>query len=81
VRAENDVVRFPTKRAEARARFDDFFEEEHERLFKALYFVTGNRHDAEELMQGPKRAPGSPQQRQATEGGRNRLDPGFRPPR
>ena len=22
--------------------FDDFFEEEHERLFKALYFVTGN---------------------------------------
>jgi Sigma-70 region 2 len=27
------------------------FEEEHERLFKALYFVTGNRYDAEELMQ------------------------------
>ena len=44
-------MRFPTERAEARARFDDFFEEEHERLFKALYFVTGNRHDAEELMQ------------------------------
>jgi RNA polymerase sigma-70 factor, ECF subfamily len=36
---------------EAWARFDDFFEGEHERLFKALYFVTGNRHDAEELMQ------------------------------
>jgi RNA polymerase sigma factor (sigma-70 family) len=51
VRAENEVVRFPTERAQVRARFDDFFEEEHERLFKALYFVTGNRHDAEELMQ------------------------------
>lgn len=44
-------MRFPTKRAQVWARFDDFFEEEHERLFKALYFVTGNRHDAEELMQ------------------------------
>lgn len=39
------------ERVEARARFDEFFEDEHERLFKALYFVTGNRHDAEELMQ------------------------------
>jgi RNA polymerase sigma factor (sigma-70 family) len=36
---------------EAWARFDEFFEDEHERLFKALYFVTGNRQDAEELMQ------------------------------
>ena len=51
VRAEGAVVRFPTERVEAWARFDTFFEEEHERLFKALYFVTGNRHDAEELMQ------------------------------
>ena len=51
VRAEGDVVRFPSERVEAWARFDTFFEEEHERLFKALYFVTGNRHDAEELMQ------------------------------
>jgi RNA polymerase sigma factor (sigma-70 family) len=42
---------FPSQRVEAWARFDTFFEEEHERLFKALYFVTGNRHDAEELMQ------------------------------
>ena len=42
---------FPMERVEARARFDEFFEEEHERLFKALYFVTGNRHDAEELTQ------------------------------
>ena len=42
---------FPSERVEAWARFDEFFEDEHERLFKALYFVTGNRHDAEELMQ------------------------------
>ena len=45
------MVAFPSERGEAWARFDDFFEEEHERLYKALYFVTGNRHDAEELMQ------------------------------
>ncbi len=42
---------FPPQSVEAWARFDTFFEDEHERLFKALYFVTGNRHDAEELMQ------------------------------
>jgi RNA polymerase sigma-70 factor (ECF subfamily) len=51
MRAEGEVVRFPSERVEAWARFDTFFLEEHERLFKALYFVTGNRHDAEELMQ------------------------------
>jgi RNA polymerase sigma-70 factor (ECF subfamily) len=51
VRAEGEVVRFPSERVEARARFDTFFEEEHERLFKALFFVTGQRQDAEELMQ------------------------------
>ncbi|HEX6399853.1 MAG TPA: sigma factor, partial [Actinomycetota bacterium] len=44
-------MRFPSERVEAWARFDTFFEEEHERLFKALYFVTGQRQDAEELMQ------------------------------
>ena len=44
-------MRFPSERVEGRALFDDFFEDEHDRLFKALYFVTGNRHDAEELMQ------------------------------
>lgn len=41
----------PTELAETPARFDTFFEEERERLFKALYFVTGNREDAEELTQ------------------------------
>ena len=44
-------MRFPSERVEAGAGFDTFFEAEHEPLFKALYFVTGNRHDAEELMQ------------------------------
>jgi RNA polymerase sigma factor (sigma-70 family) len=31
--------------------FDAFVEEEHDRLFKALYFVTGRREDAEDLAQ------------------------------
>jgi RNA polymerase sigma-70 factor, ECF subfamily len=51
MRAEGEVVRLPTERVEALARFDTFFLEEHDRLFKALYFVTGSRQDAEELMQ------------------------------
>lgn len=33
------------------ASFTDFFLDAHERLYRALYFVTGNPHDAEELMQ------------------------------
>ncbi len=44
-------MRFPTERVGTWARFDEFFEEEREHLFKALYFVTGNREDAEELTQ------------------------------
>jgi RNA polymerase sigma-70 factor (ECF subfamily) len=51
MRAEGDVVRFPTELVEARARFDEFVEDEHERLYKALYFVTGSREDAEDLSQ------------------------------
>jgi RNA polymerase sigma-70 factor (ECF subfamily) len=51
VRAGEEVVRLPSTEVEAWARFDVFFEEEGERLFKALYFVTGNRQDAEELSQ------------------------------
>jgi RNA polymerase sigma factor (sigma-70 family) len=35
----------------AAAGFDAFFADEHERLFRALYFITGDPHDAEELMQ------------------------------
>ena len=46
-----ETVGIPVAGAEASVRFDAFFQEEHERLFKALYFVTGDRRDAEELMQ------------------------------
>jgi DNA-directed RNA polymerase specialized sigma24 family protein len=46
---EGEVVRFPRSASGHGPRFDTFFQEEHERLFEALYFVTGNRHDAEEL--------------------------------
>lgn len=31
--------------------FDEFFNDEHDGLYRALYFVTGNRQDAEDLMQ------------------------------
>jgi len=31
--------------------FEDFFLEEHERLLRALYVLTADRHEAEELMQ------------------------------
>jgi RNA polymerase sigma-70 factor (ECF subfamily) len=31
--------------------FDEFFLNQHESLFRAMYFVTGDRQDAEELMQ------------------------------
>jgi RNA polymerase sigma-70 factor (ECF subfamily) len=37
--------------AEATGRFEDFFDAEHARLFGALCFVTGDRHEAEEIMQ------------------------------
>ncbi len=50
MQAEGDVVRFP-REAEAPPDFTAFFADEHRGLFKALYFVTGNRADAQELMQ------------------------------
>jgi len=37
--------------AEARPSFEDFFGTEHARLFGALCFVTGDREEAEEIMQ------------------------------
>jgi RNA polymerase sigma factor (sigma-70 family) len=40
-----------TKVAEAPLSFEEFFETEHARLFGALCFVTGDRHEAEEIMQ------------------------------
>jgi RNA polymerase sigma factor (sigma-70 family) len=50
MQAEGDVIRFP-ERASVPLDFAAFFAEEHRGLFKALYFVTGNRADAAELMQ------------------------------
>ena len=49
MQAEGDVIRFP-ERAETRD-FREFFEDEHRRLFKTLYFVTGDRSEAADLMQ------------------------------
>ena len=51
MQAEGEVVRLPTGHVEHGARFDTFVEEEHVRLFKALYFVTGSREEAEDLAQ------------------------------
>ena len=50
MQAEGDIVRFP-REAEAPPDFTAFFAEEHRGL--ALYFVTGNKADAQELMQHP----------------------------
>src|SRR5262245_46140230 len=50
MQAEGDVIRFPAAE-QAPPDFAAFFAEEHAGLFKALYFVTGNRADAAELMQ------------------------------
>ena len=50
VRAEEGVVEL-SEGVGAEASFDVFFEEEREHVFRALYFVAGNRHDAEELTQ------------------------------
>jgi RNA polymerase sigma factor (sigma-70 family) len=51
MRAGHEFAYLPAGDIEARARFEVFFEEERERVFKALYFVAGNRQDAEELTQ------------------------------
>jgi RNA polymerase sigma factor (sigma-70 family) len=37
--------------AAAEATFDDLFADHHERLYRALYLIVGNSHEAEELMQ------------------------------
>ena len=51
MRAEGEVVPISSRRVGAHVNFDMFFEEEHERVARALFFVTGNADDAEELMQ------------------------------
>jgi RNA polymerase sigma factor (sigma-70 family) len=50
MQAEGEVVRFPVAQA-APSDFHTFFEDEHRRLFKTLFFVTGNRAEAADLMQ------------------------------
>jgi len=37
--------------ATAESTFDDLFADHHERLYRALYLIVGNSHEAEELMQ------------------------------
>jgi DNA-directed RNA polymerase specialized sigma24 family protein len=50
MQSEGEVVRLPF--AEERSEgFAAFFAREHRGLLKFLYFVTGNRADAAELMQ------------------------------
>jgi len=53
VQAEDNVVELRRER-EAPVdppSFDELFLDQHDRLYRALYFVTGSREDAEELMQ------------------------------
>jgi RNA polymerase sigma-70 factor (ECF subfamily) len=51
MQAEGKVVRLPVRDEPAPREFRAFFEDEHRSLFKTLYFVTGNRADAADLMQ------------------------------
>jgi RNA polymerase sigma factor (sigma-70 family) len=51
MQAQTDVAYLPTEQAGGPREFERFFAEQHLRLFRALYFVTGNRADAAELMQ------------------------------
>jgi RNA polymerase sigma-70 factor (ECF subfamily) len=50
MQAEGDVLRH-VHRDEGPPDFASFFADEHRGLYKVLYFVTGNRADAAELMQ------------------------------
>jgi RNA polymerase sigma-70 factor, ECF subfamily len=50
MQAEGNVVRLPERDAGPRD-FRAFFEDEHRRLLKTLYFVTGDRQEAADLMQ------------------------------
>jgi RNA polymerase sigma factor (sigma-70 family) len=51
MQAEGDVVRLPERSVDEPLDFSAFFAEESQKLFEAMYFVTGNRADAAELMQ------------------------------
>jgi RNA polymerase sigma-70 factor (ECF subfamily) len=51
MQAGGDVVRLQRRDVEAPRDFSTFFVDESPRLFEALYFVTGNKADAAEIMQ------------------------------
>jgi RNA polymerase sigma-70 factor (ECF subfamily) len=51
LRAAPDIVRGPTTVAEQPLAFDAFYEEHFHRIHTALFLVTGNRHEAEEIAQ------------------------------
>ena len=53
VQAEDNVVEFDRGREVPviPASFDELFLDVHDRLYRALYFITGSSSDAEELMQ------------------------------
>jgi RNA polymerase sigma-70 factor (ECF subfamily) len=52
VQAEDNVVELGRSEAPRAPRdFDEIFLDVHDRLYRALYFITGNDTDAEELMQ------------------------------
>ena len=48
MRAEGEVARFDE--AKGSSDFRALYEDEHRSLFKTLYFVTGDRHEAADLM-------------------------------
>ena len=48
MQAEGEVMRLPTA-GSASSDFRTFFEDEHRRLLKTLYFVTGDRAEAADL--------------------------------
>jgi RNA polymerase sigma factor (sigma-70 family) len=51
MQAEGEIVQLPGQPVTAPKDFRTFFEDEHTRLFKTLYFVTGDRSEAADLMQ------------------------------
>ena len=46
-----DQIVIAPSREGADLRFEDFFEKEHDRLYRALCLVTRNRYEAEEILQ------------------------------
>jgi RNA polymerase sigma factor (sigma-70 family) len=51
MQAQGDAMHVPFHEEEGPPDFELLFAEQHLRLFRALYFVTGNRSDAAELTQ------------------------------